>query len=347
MGSHSPVSPLFDPQNRKLSSEASVFVPNGVGYGPPNGDPNAFDLQSVRNAVPAIDEESENATVDVLDEENLTNLVVIVTEPKDKPIVPALPMNGINHKTDRDQETIRSPQPVTWRFSDATAATQASTSVSIKSGLSSLTAQDDVPPRNRTGETALTEKNLKKQASQSGITECSYPDFRSRALQSRQASQKANRDSTQMIYLYQFWSDFLCDYWVPSMYHEFVEYAVEDANRSRRTGLLKLFSMYDRALDTKFRTSLWNDFVRLAGEDYRNGYFWGIECIWRIRGNVAARGRNVTIQDPDVSRLVEREIHNPSDLDRLRKEVKPANVVLVPYTTVLVSRWDHLISQAQ
>ena len=347
MGSHSPVSPHFDPQNRKLSSEASVFVPNGVGYGPPNGDPTTFDLPNVRNAIPTVDEESENAAVDVLDEDNLTNLVVIVAEPKDKPIVPALPMNGVNHKTDRDQESLRSPQSVTWRFSDVTVATQASTSVSAKSGLSSLTAQDDTPQRNRTGETALTEKNLKKQASQSGITEFSYSDFRSRALQSRQASQKANRDSTQMIYLYQFWADFLCDYWVSSMYRDFVEYAVEDANHSRRTGLLKLFSMYERALDAKFRTSLWNDFVRLAGEDYRNGYFWGVECIWRIRGNLATRGRNVTIQDPDVSRLVDREIHNPNDLDRLRKEVKPANVVLVPYTTVLLPRRNLLTLQSQ
>jgi len=337
MGSPSPVSPHFDPQNRKLSGEASVFVPNGVGYGPPNGDPNAFDLQNVRNAIPTVDEGSEDTTVDVLDEENLTNLVVIITEPKEKPVIPALPMNGVNHKNGRDhrdQETLRSPQPVTWRFSDVTAATRASTSVSVKSGLSSLTAHDDAPQRNRTGETALTEKNLKKQASQSGITEYSYPDFRSRAIQSRQASQKLSRDSTQMNYLYQFWADFLCDYWVPSMYREFVQYAVEDANHSRRTGLLKLFSMYDRVLDTKFRISLWNDFVRLAGEDYRNGHFWGVECIWRIRGNLTARGRNVVIQDPDVSRLVDREIHNPTDLDRLRNEVKPANVVLVPYTTV-------------
>ena len=185
--------------------------------------------------------------------------------------------------------------------------------------------------RTPTGETTLTENNLKKQLTQSGITESSYPEFRSKAVQLRQ---KSNRDSTQMVHLYQFWSDFLCDYWVPGMYSEFMDFAVEDANANRRTGLLKLFSMYERMLDVKFRMSLWNDFIRLAGEDYRNGHLAGIESVWRIRGNISARGRNVVIRDGDVSRLVEAEIQHPADLDRLRREVKPAGLVLVPYTTV-------------
>ena len=43
-----PVSPLFDPRNRKLSGEALTFVPNGVNYSPPmmNGDEGAIDIQS-------------------------------------------------------------------------------------------------------------------------------------------------------------------------------------------------------------------------------------------------------------------------------------------------------------
>jgi hypothetical protein len=324
----SPISPHYDQQNRKLSGEASIFIPNGVQYSPMmNGNIGAFDVHSMRSAIPTVTEEHDEPS-EALDDDNLSNLIVIVTDPKDKPVVPALPMNGVKH----EQEPRRpSPPPVTWRFSDVTAATQASTSVSIKSDLSSLTAHDDVPSRSGTGETALTEKNLKKQLSQSGVTELSYSEFRSKAIQSRQ---KSNPDSTPMLHLYQFWSDFLYDYWVPGMYTEFVHYAVEDANANRRTGLLKLFSLYERVLEVKFRTSLWNDFVRLAGEDYRNGHLAGIESVWQIRGHISARGRNVTIQDGDVSRLVEAEIQHPADFDRLRKEVKPASVVLVPYTTV-------------
>ena len=321
----SPISPHYDLQNRKLSGEASVFVPNGVPM--TNGDGGAFDVHAMRSVIPTVTEEHDEP-VEVLDDDNLSNLVIIVTDPKDKPVTPALPMNGIK----REQEPNRPPpHPVTWRFSDVTAATQASTSVSIKSGLSSLTAQDDVPSRNGTGETALTETNLKKQLSQSGITESSYSEFRSKAIQSRP---KSNGDSSQMIHLYHFWSDFLSDYWVPGMYAEFVHYAVEDANANRRTGLLKLFSLYERVLEVKFRASLWSDFVRLAGEDYRNGHLAGIESVWQIRGHISARGRNVIIQDGDVSRLVEVEIQHPGDFDRLRKEVKPAGLVLVPYTTV-------------
>jgi la-related protein 1 len=336
--SHSPVSPHFDPQNRKLSGEASVFVPNGVGYGSPmmNGDHGAFDMHGLRNAIPTVTEEPDEH-VDFFDEDNLVNVIVILNEPKDKPIVPALPVNGVNHHKEPVEQDIRY-NPVTWRFSDATAATQASNSMSIHSGLSSLTAHDDTPPRDRSGETPLTEKNLRKQLLQSGHTESSYPEFHTKAIQARQSSQKTKKESLQMIHLYQFWADFLRDYWVPSMYSEFIALAVEDANLSRRAGLRSLFTLYEHVLEIKFRISLWNDFVRLAGEDYRNGHLGGIESVWRIKANLSSKGRIVRIQDGDVSRLVEMEIQHPNDLDRLRHEVKPASVVLVPYTIVPHSR---------
>lgn len=326
-----PMSPHFDPDNRKLSGDASIFIPGDVDYVPPmvNGDGAHSDPQSVKNAIPTIIEEPEES-VEVLDEDTLANLVITIT---DRPIIPALPINSVEHKSEREQDILRSPlQPVAWRFSDVTAATQASTSISVKSGLSSLTAQEDTPLQNRSGETALTEKNLKKQLSQSGIAEYAYPEFRSKALQSRQLGQKLNRDSTSMNHLYQFWSDFLCDYWVPTMYSEFMQFAVEDANQARRIGLIKLFDMYERVLNVKFRTSIWNDFVRLAGEDYRNGHFSGIKSVWRIRGDILARGQNVTIQDEIVCKLFEAEVKRSDDFDRL-KEIKHASVP-VPYTTV-------------
>jgi hypothetical protein len=121
------------------------------------------------------------------------------------------------------------------------------------------------------------------------------------------------------------------------MYSEFTRYAIEDANQGRRTGLQRLFNMYESVLLNKFRISLWSDFVRLAGEDYRNGYLAGIEGVWRIRGIIGSKGRAVPITDGDVLRLVEMELQQPSDLDRLRSEVKPASVVLVPYTNVPTS----------
>lgn len=342
MNPQSPSSPMqaqFDPQNRKLSGEASVFVPNGVHFAPPmtNGDMGAYDLHSLSHAVPTVCEESDEA-VENFEDDNLSNVILTINDPKDKPIVPALPVNGVNQKSSNEtpeQTTLRSPlQPLTWRFSDATAATQASTSMSVNSGLSSLTAHEDLPQKSRGGGTALTENNLKKQLSQSGITEYTYPEFRTNAIQSRESSQKSKKESTEMVSLYQFWADFLRGFWTPAMYSDFTRYAIEDANWGRRTGLLRLFNMYESVLLNKFRISLWSDFVRLAGEDYRNGYLAGIESVWRIRGIIASKGRPVPITDGDVLRLVETEIQQPSDLDRLRREVKPAGVVLVPYTNV-------------
>jgi len=334
--SQSPVSAPFDPQNRKLSGDASIFIPNGVNFTPPmtNGDMGAYDLQSLNTAISTVSEEPEDGN---FEEDNLANIILTINDPKNKPIIPALPVNGVHHRsvTENPSPTVRSPlQGLTWRFSDATAATQASNSMSVNSGLSSLTVHEDLPQKNKTAETALTEKNLKKQLSQSGITEYTYPEFRKSAIQSREAGPKSKKESTEMINLYQFWADFLRGYWTPSMYSEFIRYAIEDANQGRRTGLVRLFNMYEAVLLNKFRISLWSDFVRLAGEDYRNGYVTGIEAVWRIRGIIASKGRAVPITDGDVSRLVDIELQQPSDLERLRREVKPAGVVLVPYTNV-------------
>ena len=335
---HSPTSAQFDPQNRKLSGEASVFVPNGK-FSPSltNGDIGAYDLQSLNTAIPSVAEEPDEVAEN-FEDDNLPNIILTINDPKDKPIVPALPVNGVSQKTTSEEQIPpRSPvQALTWRFSDATAATQASNSMSVNSGLSSLTAHDDTPHRNRASETALTEKNLKKQLSQSGTTEYTYPELHTTAIQSRELSQKSKKESTEMIHLYQFWADFLRGYWNPSMYAEFTRYAIEDANHGRRTGLVRLFNMYESVLLSKFRISLWSDLVRLAGEDYRNGHLAGIESIWRIRGAIASKGRTVPITDGDVLRVVEMELQQPSDLDRLRREVKPAGVVLVPYTNVFL-----------
>ena len=337
LSASSPVSAHFDMQNGQLSGDASVFVPNGVNYAQQaaTDDAGTFEMQSVKDASHATSEDA-GEPLDILEEDSLKDLVVIIADPKDRPIVPALPINGVNSKVDL-AESLRTIHPVTWRFPDVTAATQASTSMSVKSGLSNLTVQEDMTQRSRPCETApLTEKNLKKQNLQSGIWEYPYPEFRVKALQSRQATQKS-KEPVLMSHLYQFWADFLCDYWVPSMYSEFMQNAVDDANNTRRTGLVKLFSMYERLLNVKFQAPLWNDFVRLAGEDYRNGHLSGIESIWRIRGNVVSKGKNAAIQDADVARLVNGEIQKAADIDRLRREIKPAGVVLVNYTTVLCS----------
>lgn len=331
---HSSVSPVgspqFDSQDRKLSGDASVFIPNGVNYGPPmmNGETTGYSSQIPTNSIPEVTAEMEDP-VEVFDEDRLRTVRVTVTEPKDKPIVPALPMNGINHKADREKDVLRTPtSSVTWHLSDAST----STSPLMPSGEFNSKTHETSPQRTR--EFPVSDKVPKRQVSQSGSTEFSYAELRSRALQSRQTYPKSSKDSTQMINLYRFWSDFLSQHWAPSMYSEFVKYAVEDANQGRRFGLLKLFSTLTRILESTCRISLWDDFVRLAGEDYRNGHLAGIENVWRIWGHLSSKGKSIIIKDGDVSRLIEAEIRQSSDLDRLRREIKPASVVLVPYTTV-------------
>jgi hypothetical protein len=290
--SRSPVSPGYAADNRQLSGGASPFVPNGVPFQPlMNGDGGAYDMHAMNESLPMPMQEAESL-VSTVDEDDLAKLTIIVNEPKERPIVPAMPVNGVNHKKQPSAET--SFSSITWRFPE--------------------------------GNEVQSEKK-------SGTIQYSYPEFRSKALQSRH-NQNAKRSSVQMMQLYHFWAEFLRSQWAASLYTDFLQSAVDDANENRRGGLSKLFQMYEGVLETRFDISVWNDFVRLAGEDYRNGYLAGIESLCRIRGNIASRGQNVSIQDGDVSRLVEAEIHDPSDFERLRREVKPAEIVLVQYTTV-------------
>jgi len=291
--SRSPVSPGFVPENRKLSGEASPFVPNGVPFHPMMNGDSAYNMHAMNNALSAAATDDDDLTATISDED-VAKLTILVNEPKEKPIVPAMPVNGVKHKKHPSEEQ---PTSVTWRLPN--------------------TDNSQSPKQNK----------------KSGVIEYSYPEFRSKALQTRQ-HQKAKKNALQMSQLYQFWADFLRSQWVQAMYTDFLQSAVDDANDNRRAGLSKLFTMYEGVLDNKFNTSLWNDFVRLAGEDYRNGHLSAIESVCRIRGNIRLKGRDVVIQDGDVSRLVEAEIRDVSDFERLRQEVKPAGMVLVQYTTV-------------